>query len=232
MLNIYFGNNTNEVRRKALARAHKVLTAGRALLRITADSYEDGMLIELAQSTPLFGGTDVILLDTPSEDVVFYEAFLANLATLKESPHHFVVIETARPAEDKKIFSKMADECCECKAEEEKLKIFALGDALATRDKKALWVHLTTFLHEGIPVEEITGTLFWQLKTIRLAEKTTSAAEAGLKPFVYQKAKRALTKFKKGEAEELSDKLVTLYHDGHKGKRDMAIALEQWVLRL
>lgn len=232
MLDIYFGNNTDEVRQKALARAHEILMGGREALRITTDTYEEGLLTELAQSTPLFGGTEVVLLDTLSENALFYEALLANLAILKESPHHFIVIETACKAEDKKTFSKIANQCCECKVEEEKLKIFALSDALAARDKKTLWVHLATLLQEGVPIEEIVGILFWQLKTIRLAEKTASAEEAGLKPFVYQKAKRALAKFKKGEVEELSDKLVTLYHNGHKGKGDMGIALEQWVLRL
>ncbi len=232
MLDIYFGKNTDEVRQKALARAHETLGSDRAPLRITADTYEDGMLSELAQSTPLFGGTEVILLDTPSEDATFYDAFLAHLAALKESSHHFIVIETARPAEDKKIFSKIADVCCECKAEEEKLNVFALSDALAARDKRVLWVHLITNIREGVPVEEIVGILFWQLKTMLLAGKTAGAEEAGLKPFVYQKAKRALTKFKAGEVEELTKNLVTLYHDGHLGKRDIATALEQWVLKL
>jgi hypothetical protein len=67
---------------------------------------------------------------------------------------------------------------------------------------------------------------------LRLAERTKSAEEAGQKPFVYSKAKRALSAFKEGELDSISRDLLSIYHDGHLGKRDIDLALERWVLTL
>jgi hypothetical protein len=72
--------------------------------------------------------------------------------------------------------------------------------------------------------------LWWQLKTLRLAELTQSADEAGVKSFPYDKAKRSLSKFAPGEVVALSESLLRLYHDARAGKRDLILALERWVL--
>jgi hypothetical protein len=87
-------------------------------------------------------------------------------------------------------------------------------------------------LREGAQAEEIIGILWWQLKMLRLAAKTKTAAEAGVKDFPYNKAKRALAGFKSGEVDTLARSLLALYHDGHAGKRYINVALEEWVLRM
>jgi hypothetical protein len=74
--------------------------------------------------------------------------------------------------------------------------------------------------------------LWWQLKTLRLAAVTDSPSEAGLKDYPYKKAKGALRHFKPGEVESLSNSLLTLYHEGHQGKADMELRLEEWALSL
>jgi len=74
--------------------------------------------------------------------------------------------------------------------------------------------------------------LWWQLKALRLAKQTSSASEAGMKDFPYNKAKRALAKFSEGEVEKLAQSLLEVYHDGHAGVRDMETSLEEWILRL
>ena len=110
------------------------------------------------------------------------------------------------------------------------LNPFALTDALVARDKKALWLQLRTLLDNGLRGEEIVGTLWWQLKTMRMAGLTKSAEEAGMKDFSYNKAKQALRKYSKEEVERLSQELLVLYHDAHAGKGDMELSLEKWVL--
>ncbi len=84
----------------------------------------------------------------------------------------------------------------------------------------------------GVRSEELVGILWWQLKTMRLAAVTRSAIDAGMKDFLYNKAKRALGLFKEGEVNELSRSLLELYHLSHQGKRDMDLALEEWVLKM
>jgi hypothetical protein len=84
----------------------------------------------------------------------------------------------------------------------------------------------------GSRPEEIIGILWWQLKALRLAKLTRTPDEAGMKDFPYKKAQQALRNFKEGEVDLLSHSLLELYHDAHQGKRDMSLALEEWVLRV
>jgi len=103
---------------------------------------------------------------------------------------------------------------------------------LANKDKKSLWLLFCEAKRNGLSGEEIIGTLWWQLKSLRLAAMTNSASEAGMKDFTYNKAKRALRNFRDGELETLSHSLLLAYHDGHGGIRDIDYALEEWVLGL
>ena len=144
-----------------------------------------------------------------------------------------MVIEGTLLAAPKKAYAKYAESLEEFKAEkEERFNTFAMADALAAKDKKRLWLLLQEATAAGLAAEEIIGVLWWQLKTLRLAAITNSAREAGLKDFPYNKAKRALVKFKDSELERTSESLLAVYHGGHGGKRDIDLALEQWTLSL
>ena len=232
MLYVYFGNNTSEVRQKALARVHVCAGNDGQVVHITSDTYMVGSLIDLARGASLFSEKQVFLLDTPSERTEVYEDIMGNLELLKDSEHDFILIEHAVLAGDKKKFSAYG-EAHEITAEKkDSFNTFSLTDALCMRDKKTLWLLLMEARKAGVPAEEIIGVLFWQIKILRLVEKTKSAEEAGQKPFVYSKAKRALSKFKSGELEKLSRELLVLYHEGHMGKVDINLTLEKWVLTI
>jgi DNA polymerase III delta subunit len=233
MLYVFFGKDSVGVREKALAFIQTRVSATNEVVKITEDGYAPGILTELAESVSLFGGDQVILIDTPSKDTGFYEGVKKNLEALAESQNLFVVIEQGLLAPEKKIFSKHAEGIEEVVSETvEKFNVFALTDAFTRRDKKALWMLLMDAWKEGVSNEEIVGILFWQIKVLRLVEHTHTPEEAGQKPFVYNKAKQALRSFKKGELDALSRSLVLLYHEGHGGKADMSVALERWVLTL
>lgn len=233
MLSVFFGNDVLSVRKNALACAREVAGGDSSITRITTDQYTEGMFADLAGGASLFGSSQVVLIDTPSEDIVVLEAVMGNLAVLQESKNHFILIEGALLAAQKKKIETHAGRMEECTLPKtEKYNAFALTDAFLLRDKKKLWLLLREGEREGLSDEQAVGLLFWQIKTLRLVEKTASGEEAGLKPFVYSKAKQALKNFKNGELETLSRDLLTIYHDGHLGKLDINFALEQWVLKL
>jgi len=231
MLYTFYGKNQSLVREKA--RAHiKTLTENTAdITRISDAEYTDGILNDLAEGVSLFGGEQVVLIETPSSAMEFKEAVLESLPLLKDSKNHFVITEGSLLAADKKVYAKYSDILEESASiAEEKYNVFALCDALLERDKKRLWMLFQET--EGIASEEIVGILFWQMKMLRLAERTDSPEEAGQKSFTYNKAKRAVSKFAKGEVDALTKKLVLLYHEGHGGKVDMRFALEKWILQI
>lgn len=233
MIRLFFGKDQIAVRAAALAAVDALIEVGASLTTVDRDNYESGVLPSLAEGVSLFTEPQVYVLDTPSVDQVFYGELLDHLPTLADSAHTFIIIEGSLLAAAKKKFSKQADSVEEFKGGgEERFNVFGLSEALARRDKKGLWLLLRQAILAGIPLEEIVGILWWQLKTLRLVSLTDSAEAAGLKPFVYQKAKRALSKFSKAELTKLSQALLELQHKSRLGECELDIALERWVLQM
>ncbi len=233
MFTLYFGTDTTAVRAATLTQVAKVSATGAVVSTIDADRYAAGMLADAAGASSLFGEAMCFVLDTPSADPTFLDDVYDHLEVLAESPHTFIVIEGALLADAKKKYAKHAADVLEYKAASaERYNVFALADSLAKKDKKTLWMQLMEAQAAGLSAEEIIGTLWWQLKSLRLAAMTNSAEAAGMKEYPYQKAKRSLGAFKPGELETLSHTLLAVYHDGHGGVRDIDAALEQWVLGL
>ncbi len=233
MLYAFYGTDVVGVRKEAHEFLEKYEEKGITIERITAENYVPGSIEDAAGSSSLFWEEQVVVIDTPSGDKEMFEKVFSILPELKESRNIFVIIEEKLLAPEKKKLQKYAEKSEEqTAAKEERFNVFALTDALLRRDKKSLWILLTEAWRNGLSNEEIIGTLYWQVKILRLAEKTSSAEEAGQKPFVYQKAKRALSKFKEGELTQISRDLLAIYHDGHLGKREADVALEKWVLSL
>ncbi len=233
MLYAFFGNDVVRVREKAFAFVRTLTSDDTLVTHVTLERYEEGMIIDLAQGSSLFSSTQVCVVDTLSEDVEIFESTLKYLEMMQTSTNHFVIIENALNASNKKKIEARAQKSEELTADKiEKFNAFSLTDAFLRRDKKSLWMLLIEAWKNGLTNEEIIGVLMWQVKVLRLVEKTKSAEEAGQKEFVYNKAKRALSLFKKGEMDDISRKLLTIYHDGHLGRHDTALALEQWALTL
>lgn len=230
MLNLYFGNDTIKVRKKALDDASSF---GVGIEVIDADNYEAGIFTEATNGVSLFGGTRVFVVDMPSQNKELYTDVVSNLAEMQESPYTFVIIEGTLLATEKKKFDQYVSKLEEIKSTPEtKFNNFALADALASRDKKSLWLLLNEARLIGVRTEELIGILWWQLKTLRLSALTKNASEAGLKDYPYNKAKRALVKFKAGELEKLSASLLSLQHDSRLGLCELDTSLERWVLKL
>ena len=230
MYHVFYGNDTTRVR----SEAHDLIDqSGAAIERIDAENFLPGILSDMAGATSLFGLETIYLIDTPSQQKDFFADVIENLPLLAESLNMFVIVEEALLAPEKKQFTKYAASIKEFKKPAaERFNAFGLADSLAKKDKRLLWVQLMEAKHSGLSAEELIGTLWWQLKSLRLAHLTSSASEAGMKDFPYNKAKRSLANFKSGELETLSSRLLALYHDGHSGKTDIDLALEKWVLTI
>lgn len=233
MLHVFFGNTPIRIRQAAYACAVPYEETGVKLSRIDTDTYQNGMLLEAAQSSSLFGEKMLYLIDTPSTDATFNAEVIDALEALHTSDNIFIVIEESLLAAEKKTYAKFADSIEEIKEEKDRpFNVFALADSLSRKDKKMLWLGLCEAKGAGLSAEEIIGTLWWQLKTLRLGALTRSASEAGMKDFPYNKAKRSLSNFKEGELQTLSGTLLALYHRGHQGEVDIDLALESWTLTI
>ncbi len=228
MLQVFFGTDSGKARAAALAAARE---SGLSLERIEAESFQSGQLRDVVESVSLFGAPSAYILDMPSDNDDFSAELFSILSELPHSPHAFFVIEGLLLADQKKKYQKQTESLEEFKrGDVERFNTFALADALCTRDKKNGWLLLARARAAGLTPEEIIGALWWQLKLMLLAGKTSSAQEAGVNAFPYNKAKKALSHFAPGRVEELAESLLALYHQGHAGEVELDLALEQWVL--
>ena len=230
MLKVFYGTDRTAVRDAALKEYEAV---GVMPTIIEDNAYVSGAVASAVGASSLFGGAECFVLDTPSGDGDFESEVVGSLKELAASQNIFIVLEGALLADAKKKYSKHADTVEEFSATKaERFNSFALAEALAKKDKKNMWVLLNEAQRAGLRNEEIIGMLWWQLKALRLAKLTRNAEEAGMKDYPYKKAKQSLSLFKEGEVERLSRSLLELYHLSHQGKRDMDMALEEWVLTI
>jgi DNA polymerase III delta subunit len=233
MLQVFYGTDQISVRQKAHLAIEEVLSGDKDFIRLEADKYEAGELVSASSSASLFSAGAVYLVDTPSTNPIFFEEFIQNVEALATSVNDFIVVEEALIAEYKKKITKYASKVEEYKKNAEaKFNPFKMAEALAVKDKRSLWLLLQEAKASNMSAEEIIGILSWQLKSIRLAFMTKNFSEAGMKEYPYKKAKSALNTFKIEEVEQKAHDLIKLYHAGHRGGRDLDLALEEWVLRL
>ena len=108
--------------------------------------------------------------------------------------------------------------------------MFAMADALASRDSFRLWSLYRDAIDLGKVPEEIHGILFWQVKSLLMASRAETPGDAGLAPFVFTKAKRALSHFSNEDLTKMAKNLVSIYHDAHRGLCDFEAKLEIFTL--
>jgi DNA polymerase III delta subunit len=230
MLYVYYGTDIEEVRKKALA---VLAEKGLVIERLETDSYAPGLLPALLGSAPLFGESSAYLIDNPSGEESFFEECVSLAKELSDSSTIFVIVEKTVLAAPKKKFEAAGAVLSEFKkVAKEEFNAFAMADALASKDKRTLWLLLQRAKAEGMVSEEIIGTLWWQLKTMRLAAVSKTAEEAGIKEYPFKKAKAALGKFPLMEVERQSRELLRIGHESRRGNLDLELGLEAWVLSL
>ncbi len=239
MLYLIYGTDTDKARRKAnrlldiLIKKKPNVTA----LRVDAEHFESGEVLERALSQGLFEAKLVVLYDTVLENIEAKEEIEDNLQALEESLNIFILLEGKL---DKKTVNKLAHHAEKTEehiaAKERKItpsfKIFDLSDALVAKNKRTLWVLYQKGKLNNISTEDMHRILNWSVKTMLLTRLSKTAAEAGLNPFVYKKAKQGAHKYSLKELKQLSSSLVSLYHDARRGKHTLEDALERFILSL
>lgn len=169
------------------------------------------LLFEQAQSNSLFGEKSVMVLDglVKQGDINLSSE---DLLMLKDSETIFVFLEEKLLVADVKKYKKFAtieDFSSLVIKKISKVNVFGIADKFSLRDKIGTWVSYREAISAGIPPEEISGIIFWKVKTMLLNKNKI---------------------FKKEELKKYSSQLVALYHKSHNGEVDFVIGLEQFIL--
>lgn len=229
MLHILTGSDTMKAKARAMA-----IAKGYELVRFGEGAEAFANVLGYLGASGLFSKKIALLLERPSESEDGTALLSEHAKDFTEADMPVIVIE---PDIDSGVLKnlRMVAAVEEFESEEKEEvpapSVFALTDAFASGNRKDSWVLYRKLIASGSAPEEVHGALSWQARAMVLASKTKSAAEAGLKPFVYSKAKRASARLGEVETENLSRGLVRLLHESRMGGGHLEDLLEVFLLR-
>lgn len=189
----------------------KKLYAGEFLSFSSQSNITKENLFDYARSISLFGESPAVAFDGLIKEGVI-SLSPEELSLLSESATVFVFIEDKLLAVDNKKYKKYAtieDFSSEILKTTPKMNIFGIADAFSKRDKIGTWILYRDAVYLGASPEEISGIIFWKIKTMLLS---------GTKFF------------SPDELKNQSSELVSIYHRAHRGESDFTIGLEQFIL--
>ncbi len=247
MIYFYFGTDTESARKKAKITIDSLLLKKpeATLIKIGDEDLSQSKILELSGSQALFSSKYIVYFYRTFDNKENKDLILKNIKEIAGSDNIFIFAEgktdklsltkIEKNAEKVQEFAKPEKTLTKKEAlaqRGEKIDFFEFADAMGKRDKKGLWVLYQDALAEQVPAEEVHGIIFWQVKSMILAQKCKTADEAGMKPFPFQKSHEYSRNYKDGELEKLSFALVSMYHEAHRGKTDFFVALEKFILEL
>lgn len=236
MLYFLYGNDIDKARAKALELVLIMQTKkpDAELFRLDKDNWSQTRLDELAGAQGLFERKFIVLSTRLLESKDIRGDITEKFDSLKSSDNIFIFLEESLDKATLALVEKFAEKIQTFEKtvtkKPELFNLFSLADALGERNKKQLWVLYERAIRHDSSPEELSGILFWQLKSLIVASKTASAAEAGLSPFVFSKAKRYAKNFSDEDLEKLSLDLLKIYHRAHRGEVDFETSLERFIL--
>ncbi|MEK9178035.1 MAG: hypothetical protein AAB777_02875, partial [Patescibacteria group bacterium] len=195
MLYVFHGDDI----KKGLEKSRGLVNSLRAkkpdatFVSIDADNFNPSIIEEHLGGQGLFSNKYIILLDRVTENKEVKDILPDYIQAMKESANIFIVLEGKLNAELKKLFEKYAEKIVVCEEssvvgdsfKKKEFNVFALGDALASREPFKAWTLYRQAVEKGLESETILGTLFWQMKSVKVASNAQTAGESGLNPFVF-----------------------------------------------
>jgi len=247
MLYVFYGTDVAKSAEKArsLVASLQAKKPDAAYVRIDSDSWDPAALESHLGGQGLFSNKYIVFLDRIADDADARESLIAFAPTMKESTNIFVWLEGKGNAELKKTIEKCADKAVVSDkpvasgfpgaaggSDKAEFNIFALADAVGARNSLKAWAIYRSAVDAGLEPESVIGTLFWQAKSMVAAARCATAAEAGLSPFVFSKAKSAAKNYSPVELRSMMTDLISIYHDSHRGLVDGELAIEKWCANL
>lgn len=240
MLYVFNGTNTSLSSQKAstLIASLRAKKTDASYVRIEAGQWSPTIIQEHLGGQGLFSNKYIIFLDRVTENSEAKDGLVESIPVMQESPNIFIVLEGKMNAELTKAFEKHAEKIVVSDANaatgapKEEFNIFSLADAVGSRDSFKAWMTYRQAIDGGTEPENVVGTILWQLKSMTLAVNALSAPDAGLSPFVYSKAKKVAGNYSTTELKQLTEKFITIYHEGHRGKVNMELGVERVLLSI
>lgn len=206
MIYILTGNDT----KKKSSYLKKLCKDDTAIVLSQPEIYKE-KFFEYAGSISLFGKSPIIVAENliKGEIINFSED---DLSVLKNSDTIFVFLEEKLLTACLKKYKKYAlieNFSTSVIKSTPKINVFNIADSFSRKDKIGTWILYREAISAGSIPEEISGIIFWKIKTMLLNGNKL---------------------FSPNELKKRSSELVSLYHEAHMGESDFTIGLEQFIL--
>ena len=218
MFYLYHGTDTKTSLAKARATIKSLRTkrVDATFIEIDADNWSAAAIQEHIGGQGLFSEKYIIFLNRVTESAEAKEEVGKLASLMQESANIFIDVEGKLNIDLKKSLEKCAEKTVVSDIEKVPAKkdfnVFALGDALGARESGKAWALYRQAIDAGQEIEAIVGMMFWKIKTVLVGGY--------------------VSKYSKDELQELLGKLITIYHDGHRGLVDMELSVEKLLLDL
>jgi len=230
MLYVYHGSNINKSLEKARTLVNSLRTkrSGATFIEIGGDSWNSSVVEENVGGQGLFSSKYIIFLNRVTENAEAKEDLPDLIQIMNESTNIFILLEGKMNAELKKAVEKYAEKVVETgevqkpafgksvgignSGGKEEFNIFALAEALGSRNSLKSWTIYRRAVDSGMEKEAIIGMLFWKIKSMIIASNTSNYSDK--------------------ELNILLTDLIKIYHDGHRGLVDSELAVERMMLGL
>jgi hypothetical protein len=226
MLTVYYGSDSKKAEKAYLA-------GSKSAIKLDPEKLVGAELGEYAKHKSLFEGEQVFAMRGMPIDGA--EEF----ATSKNT---FYILTDKLLAPEKKKLEKLGAKIeqfdisateklkLDRAKKEEGNKSFRITDALANRDKRALWIEYWRAIYEGVNSEDIFWKLSWQVRAMLTSLRYSSASETDLHPYVYGKARAGSANYSQSELITLSNNLLDIWSESHASGDKGKLALEQFIL--
>ena len=206
-----------------------------SLFKMDGEHFSGAQLEEFILGAGLFEQKYIVVLDNLFEKKEAKEDVMKKVKDIGVSENIFIILESKLDKKTTTKIEKSAEKVQEFAKEaktkkKDEFNIFSLTDAIGRRDRKKAWVLFQQAVLGGVAVENIHGTIFWGVKSMLLASEAKTAKEAGLNPFVFSKSISFAKNFGDGELENISSRLVSIYHDARRGGTELSVSLETFIL--
>ncbi|MEX2405542.1 MAG: hypothetical protein WD579_02975 [Candidatus Paceibacterota bacterium] len=237
MLIVIYGTDFRKTRKKLTASlvGLQKKRPDAEMFELNDETFDPARFEELLGGQGLFERKNIVVLDRVFSSKEGKEVAMASCKEIGESENVFILHEPSLKKKEVDKLEKHAYSVYEFNkkiSKEKEYKPFGLSDAVGRRDIKKAWNELNRAWSEGKLPEEIHGLLFWQLKSMIVASSTKSANEAGMKAFVYNKARKGASNYTIEELHALSRNLIERYHEARRGAGELTTHIEKFILNL
>lgn len=158
------------------------------------DAMEQSLEVLLSRQG-LFENKYIVFCNEVLSDSKCNKCILENTDAYIKSQHMFIMFEPGLSVKDEKYFDKKGGTVKrfqEKPKQEDSKMLFSFLDVFLRQNKQKTLAEFHKILLKNESAEAVLNILLWQLRMLTLVSKTKSATEAGIKPFVYTKSKKAL----------------------------------------